>query len=71
MFLFLQAKEDASEFLAQKEAFEKEKKALLDSAAEKDVALKKLVKTIGNYVHDRYGGGRESGRLEASLLTRF
>ncbi|KAK6212346.1 Cytosolic seryl-tRNA synthetase [Pestalotiopsis sp. IQ-011] len=46
------AKEDASEFLAQKVAFEKEKKSLLDLAAEKDVALKKLVKTIGNYVHD-------------------
>ncbi|KAH6658364.1 hypothetical protein BKA67DRAFT_557846 [Truncatella angustata] len=46
------AKEDASELLPQKIAFEKEKKGLLDSAAEKDVALKKLVKTIGNYVHD-------------------
>lgn len=50
----LQAKEDASELLAQKVAHEKEKKALLDLAAEKDVALKKLVNTIGNYVHERY-----------------
>lgn len=40
--------------MAQKVAYEKEKKSLLDLAAEKDVALKKLVKTIGNYVHDRY-----------------
>lgn len=46
------AKEDASELLAQKVDLEKEKKGLLDLAAEKDVALKKLVKTIGNYVHE-------------------
>ncbi|KAK8041196.1 seryl-tRNA synthetase [Apiospora phragmitis] len=46
------AKEDAAELLAQKAELEKEKKALLESAAEKDVALRKKVKSIGNYVHE-------------------
>ncbi|KAK8017610.1 Seryl-tRNA synthetase [Apiospora rasikravindrae] len=46
------AKEDAAELLAQKAELEKEKKALLESAAEKDVALRKKVGSIGNYVHD-------------------
>lgn len=31
---------------------EKEKKASIDSAAEKDVALRKKISTIGNIVHD-------------------
>lgn len=43
----LQAKEDASEFLQQKVALEKEKKALQDSAAEKDAQLKAKVASIG------------------------
>lgn len=42
-----QAKEDASEFLQQKIALEKEKKALNDSAAEKDALLKAKVGAIG------------------------
>ncbi|KAL2114595.1 hypothetical protein VUR80DRAFT_4578 [Thermomyces stellatus] len=46
------AKEDASELLQQKIALEKEKKAMQDSAAEKDAQLKAKVATIGNYVHD-------------------
>ncbi|KAK8110538.1 uncharacterized protein PG998_006995 [Apiospora kogelbergensis] len=46
------AKEDASEELAKKAELEKEKKALLESAAEKDVALRKKVGSIGNYVHE-------------------
>ncbi|XXH00255.1 hypothetical protein Hte_006597 [Hypoxylon texense] len=46
------AKENADELLAQKAAFDKEKKDLLDSAAQKDIALKAKVKTIGNIVHD-------------------
>jgi hypothetical protein len=31
---------------------EKEKKAFMESAAEKDVTLRKKVSTIGNLVHD-------------------
>jgi seryl-tRNA synthetase len=31
---------------------EKEKKILIESAAEKDIALKKKIGTIGNIVHD-------------------
>lgn len=46
------AKENADELLAQKIDLEKEKKALIDSAAEKDVALKKKIGTIGNIVHE-------------------
>lgn len=48
----LQAKEDAEELLQQKAQLTKEKQALLDSAAQKDAALKSKVKTIGNIVHD-------------------
>jgi len=38
--------------LKEKADLEKEKKTLIDSAAEKDVALKKKIGTIGNIVHD-------------------
>lgn len=38
--------------MAQKVDFEKEKKALVDSAAEKEMALKKKIGTIGNIVHE-------------------
>lgn len=46
------AKENAEELMQQKIQLEKEKKDLIDSAAEKDVALKKKISTIGNIVHD-------------------
>ncbi|PHH71393.1 hypothetical protein CDD83_5206 [Cordyceps sp. RAO-2017] len=46
------AKEDASELLAQKVELEKEKRSLVESAAEKDALLKSKIKTIGNIVHD-------------------
>jgi len=38
--------------MKQKVALEREKKAFIDSAAEKDVALRKKTSTIGNIVHD-------------------
>ncbi len=38
--------------MKQKVELEKEKKACIDSAAEKDVALRKKISTIGNIVHD-------------------
>ena len=38
--------------LKQKVELEKEKKALIEQAAAKDVALKKKIGTIGNIVHD-------------------
>lgn len=38
--------------MAQKVELEKDKKALIESAAEKEVALKKKIGTIGNIVHD-------------------
>ena len=47
-----QAKEDASELLQKKAEMEKEKKVLEESASEKEAALQKRIKTIGNYVHD-------------------
>jgi seryl-tRNA synthetase len=46
------AKEDATDLVKQKADLEKEKKAISDSAAEKDLLLKKKLKTIGNFVHD-------------------
>lgn len=38
--------------MQQKVELEKEKKSLIDSAAEKDSTLKKKINTIGNIVHD-------------------
>ncbi|XMA12405.1 hypothetical protein WAI453_005196 [Rhynchosporium graminicola] len=46
------AKEDAADLMKLKTDLEKEKKSLVDSAAEKDVILRKKIGTIGNYVHD-------------------
>jgi seryl-tRNA synthetase len=46
------AKENADELMAQKVELEKEKKAFIESAAEKDVALRKKIGTIGNIVHE-------------------
>ncbi|KAH7033335.1 uncharacterized protein B0I36DRAFT_321235 [Microdochium trichocladiopsis] len=44
------AKEDATELLQLKANFETEKKALLDLASQKDIALKAKINTIGNIV---------------------
>jgi seryl-tRNA synthetase len=49
---FYQAKEDAAELMAQKVELEKEKKAIIELAGEKEVALKQKIGTIGNIVHD-------------------
>jgi seryl-tRNA synthetase len=38
--------------MKQKLELEAEKKALIESAAEKDLALRKKIGTIGNIVHD-------------------
>jgi hypothetical protein len=38
--------------MKQKMVLEREKKVFIDSAAEKDVALRKKISTIGNIVHD-------------------
>ncbi|KAI1106106.1 seryl-tRNA synthetase [Jackrogersella minutella] len=46
------AKENADELLQQRADLDKEKKALLDSAAQKDIALRAKISTIGNIVHD-------------------
>ena len=46
------AKENADDLLAEKAELEKEKKALIENAAQKDVALKKKVNLVGNIVHD-------------------
>ena len=47
-----QAKADTSELLQQKAKLEKQKREMEDSAAQKQLALDKKLKTIGNYVHD-------------------
>ncbi|KAE9374532.1 seryl-tRNA synthetase [Stipitochalara longipes BDJ] len=46
------AKENADDLMKQKVELEKEKKSLIESAAEKEVTLKKKIGTIGNIVHD-------------------
>ena len=51
--------------MKQKIDLEKEKKALIDSAAEKDVALKKKVSSIGNIVHDSVPVNNNEVRLHA------
>ncbi len=38
--------------MKQKVELEKEKKVFIDAAAEKDIAMKKKIGTIGNIVHD-------------------
>jgi seryl-tRNA synthetase len=38
--------------MTQKVEFEKEKKSLIESAALKELTLKKKISTIGNIVHD-------------------
>jgi seryl-tRNA synthetase len=45
------AKENADDLMKQKTELEKEKKSFIDSAAEKEVTLKKKIGTIGNIVH--------------------
>jgi len=46
------AKENTDDEMKQKAVLDKDHKALVDSAAEKLVALDKKIKTIGNIVHD-------------------
>ncbi|PNY18339.1 Serine-tRNA ligase, cytoplasmic [Tolypocladium capitatum] len=46
------AKENADDLLQQKIELEKEKKSLVESAADKDALLKSKIRTIGNFVHD-------------------
>ncbi|KAL6790407.1 hypothetical protein GGI42DRAFT_336831 [Trichoderma sp. SZMC 28013] len=46
------AKENADDLLQQKIELEKEKKSLIESAAEKDVLLKAKVRSVGNIVAD-------------------
>ncbi|KAL9611314.1 MAG: hypothetical protein Q9167_004038 [Letrouitia subvulpina] len=45
-------KEDASQLIQEKESLQREKKKVEDSVLEKERALRKTIKTIGNYVHD-------------------
>ncbi|RKF62984.1 Serine--tRNA ligase, cytoplasmic [Erysiphe neolycopersici] len=46
------AKENADDLMKQKLEFEKEKKELLEAATNKEIFLKKKIKTIGNIVHE-------------------
>ncbi len=46
------AKEDATDLLQKKVDLEKDKKILEESVSEKEMALQKKLKTIGNYVHN-------------------
>ena len=49
---FTKAKENADDLLKKKEDLTNHKKALEDSAIEKEKELYKKLKTIGNYVHE-------------------
>jgi seryl-tRNA synthetase len=46
------AKENADDLMKEKVDLEKEKKGLIELAAEKELILKKKIRTIGNIVHD-------------------
>lgn len=46
------AKENADDLLQEKISLEKEKKALVELASEKDAVLQKKVKSVGNIVHE-------------------
>lgn len=43
---------------------EKEKKVLEESASEKEAALQKKIKTIGNYVHDSVPVSKNEVRIQ-------
>ena len=61
------AKEDADELTARKAELEREKKVLMESAAEKDELLQRKLKTVGNYVHDSVPvSGTEDDNAEIS-----
>lgn len=62
--MYLQAKEDASKLLQKKADLEKEKKVLEESASEKEAALQKKIRTIGNYVHDSVPTSNNEVRVE-------
>jgi seryl-tRNA synthetase len=59
--------------MVQKADLEKEKKAMIESAAEKDVTLKKKIATIGNIVHASVPVGDNEVRLPGHImdLLRF
>lgn len=63
------AKENADELMAQKTEFEKEKKALIESAAEKELELKKKLGTIGNIVHDSVPNNNDEVMLPPCIAT--
>lgn len=46
------AKESADDLIKQKEDLQNQKKTQEDLVAEKEAALQRKAKTIGNYVHD-------------------
>jgi len=46
------AKENADDLVKQKIELQKEEKSFTETAAEKEVTLKKKISTIGNIVHD-------------------
>ena len=48
----IQAKEDANHLLKAKGDLELEKKNIEEVVLEKEAALQRKIKTIGNYVHD-------------------
>lgn len=60
------AKEDASDLLQKKVELEKEKKAQEELVLEKEFALQKKLKTIGNYVHDSVPVSNTEVRTTAS-----
>lgn len=65
------AKENADELMQQKVELEKEKKAFIESAAEKDVALKKKIGTIGNIVHDSVPVNNDEVDAHTSFLSGY
>ena len=57
--------------MKQKLELETEKKALIESAAEKDIALRKKIGTIGNIVHDSVPVHNNEVRQLATLSNGY
>ncbi len=63
------AKENADDLMKQKADLEKEKKNLVELAAEKELTLKKKIGTIGNIVHDSVPVNNNEVDAHVRLLT--
>lgn len=70
----MQNKENADDLLQKKKDLEEQKKKQEEHAAEKEVALNKKAKSVGNYVHESVPVSNDevcAGYFGVSELGRF